>query len=173
MKSPCEFCGSLVIYSKWGIRVKTCSNICLRKLKSRIAKENNVQPPSQKGKKWGIDYPIENHNWWNGGITPTRKLIWHSKEFQFWRKSIFERDDYTCQFCKQKGGKLQVDHFPITFSEILEMRNIQSLEDAIMCDEMWDTDNGRTLCEDCHRLTPTYGVNQRFREVKHGIGTTN
>lgn len=169
----CVICGKeMQVTDKWGGRRKTCGrgktgNECTRILRSKISIKNKSQPPSQKGKKWGVDYPIENHNWWNGGITPVRSQIWKSKEFQNWRKSIFERDDYTCQICGRRGGKLHVDHFPVPFSEILEMRNIKSLEEAIMCDDLWNTDNGRTLCVNCHRLTPTYGINQRFRKEKY------
>jgi len=33
---------------------------------------------------------------------------------------------------------------------------IQSMDDALNCDELWDTDKNRTLCIDCHKKTPTY-----------------
>jgi len=32
-----------------------------------------------------------------------------------------------------------------------------SVEEAKDCSELWDTDNGRTLCHPCHKLTDTYG----------------
>ena len=35
--------------------------------------------------------------------------------------------------------------------------HIKSVDDARKCDELWDTNNGRTLCRDCHRKTDTYG----------------
>src|SRR3990167_451091 len=59
-----------------------------------------------------------------------------------WRKAVFERDDYTCQLCWQRGGRLQADHIK-PFKRFPELRHVLS--------------NGRTLCEPCHRKTETYG----------------
>ena len=66
-----------------------------------------------------------------------------------------ERDNYTCRFCKKRGIELCVDHI-IPFSFLIKKNNIQSSEDAHMCQELWETSNGRTLCLDCHRETDTY-----------------
>jgi len=160
----CVICGRQTRRGKDGRYYQTCSPKCLMNLRRKITKKLGSRPPSQKGKKWGVDYPIENHPWWKGGITPVRKQIWYSQEFQNWRNTIFERDNYVCQICGKRGGKLHPHHFPITFSEILEKHQIKSLEEAIMCEELWDINNGKTLCVECHRLTPTYGVNNEFRK---------
>lgn len=29
-------------------------------------------------------------------------------------------------------------------------------EDALMCEEFWNLNNGRTLCKNCHKLTDNY-----------------
>jgi 5-methylcytosine-specific restriction endonuclease McrA len=167
LRGNCPLCDNeYQITNKSGHRRRTCLR-CTRKQASLTLKRKGIKPPTQTGKRWGVDYPIENHNWWKGGISPTRVKIWHSQEFQNWRTSIFKRDKYTCKICGKRGGKLNVDHFPIPFSEILEMRNIKSLEEAIMCEDLWNLQNGRTLCVECHRLTPTYGVNQRFRKEQY------
>jgi len=83
----------------------------------------------------------KNHSW-RGGITPSRIKIWHSLEYKLWRKSVFERDNYTCVFCGKKGGGLMADH-------IKSFREYPGLRFSI--------DNGRTLCKDCHFQTETYG----------------
>jgi hypothetical protein len=70
-------------------------------------------------------------------------------EMSEWRKSVFERDDYTCQECGVRGGKLQADHI-LPYSLFEEYR--------------WDLDNGRTLCVDCHKKTNTYG--QKAKNLK-------
>jgi len=76
------------------------------------------------------------------GKTPEAQKIRMSKEYRIWRKAVFERDDYTCVFCGQHGGKLNADHIK-RFSDFPELRL------AI--------DNGRTLCEECHKKTDTFG----------------
>ncbi len=79
---------------------------------------------------------------WKGGITPFRKKLYFSKEYKLWRKAVFERDNYTCIWCGEKGGKLNADH-------IKPWRDYPELRFAI--------DNGRTLCIECHRKTYTWG----------------
>jgi len=88
---------------------------------------------------------------WKGGITPETKRIRESANIKWWRKSVFERDSYTCQFCGKKGGKLNADHIK-SFSKYPSLR-------FILC-------NGRTLCNDCHRKTDNYGNRKLPTEQK-------
>ena len=39
-----------------------------------------------------------------------RKLDISQTEWASLRSSIFERDEYTCQYCGKKGGRLECDH---------------------------------------------------------------
>src|SRR3990167_4974364 len=94
---------------------------------------------------------------WKGGVTPLLDQIRILLEYKQWRKTIFERDNYTCQQCKQRGAELNVDHYPKTFAQIFYENNISSLDDAMNCQEFWDINNGRTLCKDCHKKTDTLG----------------
>lgn len=76
-------------------------------------------------------------------------------ELTEWRKKVFERDDYTCQHCGKRGGKLNADHIkPYCIYE--ELRT--------------DLANGRTLCEPCHKKTDTYGAkaSKMKRELSNG-----
>lgn len=110
---------------------------------------------------------------WQGGLTGIQKIIRNSLEYRIWRDVIFKRDNYTCVLCGHKfikgvTGKviLHADHYPNTFSEIRFNNNIQTLDDALSCHELWDTSNGRTLCYECHKKTPTWGGNTKFKNVE-------
>ena len=99
------------------------------KLKGRIPWNKGIEHSAIKGEN--------NHNW-KGGITPKNILLRHSVEYKQWRKSVFERDDYTCVFCKKRGGELNADHIK-QWAFFPELR--------------FDMNNGRTLCVECHRTT--------------------
>lgn len=75
-------------------------------------------------------------------VTPEHERIRKSIAYRAWRTAVFERDDYTCQFCGKRGGRLNADHIK-PFAEFPALR--------------FEISNGRTLCEPCHRRTPTFG----------------
>ena len=125
-----------------------------------ISKKLKGRKAWNKGKKMK-NISGENHYLYKG-TTPLNKWIRNRVEYQQWRTKIFERDNYTCQLCNQKGGRLEVDHYPKTFSQLLQENNIKSLEDALNCEALWDTEKNRTLCEICHKATPTWGHRTLF-----------
>ena len=65
-----------------------------------------------------------------------------------WRMAVLEKDGNMCQRCFSTDN-LEVHH-EIEFYDILKRNNIQTVEDALNCDELWDVDNGLTLCYDHH-----------------------
>lgn len=78
----------------------------------------------------------------NVGATPANTAARKTEAYNAWRTLVFERDDYTCVECGQRGGKLHADHIkPFAFFPELSH----------------DVTNGRTLCVPCHIKTPTYG----------------
>jgi 5-methylcytosine-specific restriction endonuclease McrA len=83
----------------------------------------------------------KNHYNWQGGITKLSAKIRNSHKYRLWRKSILERDNYTCQICNQVGGELNVDHIK-GFAKYPRLRFKES--------------NARTLCVSCHKLTDNY-----------------
>lgn len=97
-----------------------------------------------------------NHYNWKGGITPLKKAIRESHKYRLWRSDVFTRDDFTCTICGKRGGYIEADHYPLMFIEVMEMNAIKSLEEANTCDELWNINNGRTLCQECHRKHGRY-----------------
>lgn len=82
----------------------------------------------------------EKNSNWKGGISKInrseRKNAMQTIEYKLWRKSVFERDHYTCIKCLSKG-KIQADHIKPW---------------AIYPELRYAIDNGQTLCENCHKL---------------------
>jgi hypothetical protein len=48
-----------------------------------------------------------------------------SHEWALLRAAVFERDDYTCQYCGERGGRLECDHIhPVARGGGSEMNNL-------------------------------------------------
>lgn len=74
-------------------------------------------------------------NTWKGGVTPKHVYFRRTLEYKIWRQSVFERDNYTCVWCKQRGGKLRADHIKMfAYYPLLRL----------------ELSNGQTLCDPCH-----------------------
>lgn len=107
-------------------------------------------------KPWhaGIKVPKrsgENCHLWKGGITTENHKIRDSLEMNIWRKAVFERDNYTCVWCRSRNGNgkkiiIHADHIK-PFAYFPELR--------------FAIDNGRTLCKPCHKTTDTFGTKAR------------
>lgn len=82
------------------------------------------------------------HPNWRGGRTPEIRLARKNGAYSEWRKKVFQRDNFTCQDCGDRGVELNADH-------------IQSF--TFFPDLRYELSNGRTLCVPCHRLTPNFG----------------
>jgi hypothetical protein len=92
----------------------------------------------------------EKHYNWKGGITPLKQLIRHSFKYRLWRSDIFTRDNYICQNCGKRGGNVNTHHIK-PFVLIMDENKIKTFEQAMNCEELWNINNGITLCEKCHK----------------------
>ena len=85
-----------------------------------------------------------------------------NREAKAWRTRVFQRDDYTCQCCGQRGAKLNAHH-------LFDYQHHRELA--------LDTNNGVTLCKECHvefhkeygsRVANTPDQFIQFKEARHG-----
>src|SRR5260221_14707340 len=82
------------------------------------------------------------------GSCNERQLLRASLEYKQWRTAVFQRDNYTCVICGNPSkGNIEADHIK-SFALYPELR--------------FEVSNGRTLCEDCHKLTDNYGYKKGF-----------
>ena len=83
----------------------------------------------------------KNPNWKGGKSLIPRKQRNITKEHLAWKRKVFARDKYTCQYC---GSKKHLNaHHILPFAE--------------HPDVAYDIDNGTTLCEDCHKIEHSIG----------------
>jgi 5-methylcytosine-specific restriction endonuclease McrA len=93
----------------------------------------------------GFQLGERNFNW-RGGVTPRNKKIRSSYKWRKWRKAVFERDNFTCQDCKVRGGYLEPHHIKC-FAHFPKL--------------IFNVNNGVTLCKDCHKKTKNYGSHKK------------
>ncbi len=126
--------------------------------------KNSVGAPNYwKGKKRSVLCPISdatkqrmregqlgpNGSNWQGGKTAEIKRLRRGLPFTVWRKSVFTRDNWTCQRCEIRGGYLHPHHV-LNFAEYPDLR--------------FQLDNGITLCRECHNLFHRiYGLSSNTR----------
>lgn len=82
------------------------------------------------------DFSGKNHPNWNPNLTDEERQDKRKyPEYNNWRNQVFERDNYTCRCCEQRGGSLVAHHFK-SYTPNKELRI--SIE------------NGITVCKKCH-----------------------
>lgn len=147
-KKICPVCSN-VFYARyggsrkqWGSRI-FCSRKC--RYESQKGKPSNI-----KGKKCPSNCG-ENNNMWKGGVTSLNKSIRQLPEFKEWKIQVFGRDNFTCQECGKRGVWLEAHHIK-SVSNIITENNIFNKEEALMCNKLWDLNNGITYCKPCHEL---------------------
>lgn len=89
----------------------------------------------------------EKHPRWKGGVSSVSSRIRQSREYKLWREAVFKKDNFTCRFCNARNGNgkkiiLNADHIK-SFCDYPKLRFV--------------VDNGRTLCDNCHKKTDNYG----------------
>lgn len=91
---------------------------------------------------------------------PLRHRVMEMAEYSEWHAKVLKRDKYLCIQCQSRKS-LEVDHI-ISYRSIVKKFKVKTVLDARNCKELWDIDNGRTLCRKCHCKTDTYGYSKTF-----------
>ncbi len=160
----CSSCLSPVTRTRSNMRKRTfCSHNCywkwlttqsnwnkgipvpgpVKKKISETQKRKGIVPPSQKGKvPW---------NYGIGLLSSIMQLVRASRKCKDWRKIVLNRDNWTCRWCGTKK-RLEVHHIKELWVMLAQNR-ISTIEEAYACSELWDTNNGLTLCKECHDTT--------------------
>ena len=139
VKIVCEVCGRIKYLPYCCSTRKFCSNKC-----------KGIAKTGQKNLNW------------KGGLTLLNHRIRDLRENKIWRISVFKRDNYTCAICGKIGGYIEAHHI-ISFNDIMLDNNITSIEDARLCIELWDINNGVTVCTDCHTDIDEYRFKGKVR----------
>ena len=106
--------------------------------------------------KIGINNPMygkrgKDAGHWKGGISSLEAIIRQLPEYYQWRSDVYRRDNWTCQTCGKKSGGIKIDaHHIKPFAQIIKENKIKTVEQALNCEELWNINNGLTLCKKCH-----------------------
>ena len=81
--------------------------------------------------------------------------IRNTTKYLNWRLSILKRDNFTCKIChaSMKDNKsLRLDvHHAKTFNDICNENSVSTVEQALGCEELWNLNNGVSICYRCHK----------------------
>lgn len=122
---------------------------------SQLTKTKLSETRIKKIKDGSILRPVGKNNGmygkepWNKKYAFLTSQIRHLSEYTQWRLDTFKRDDFTCQDCGLKTKDIQAHHIK-PFFKILRENKINSVNEARLCEELWDLTNGKTLCTNCH-----------------------
>lgn len=101
----------------------------------KFYKENGTKILQKPKKNHSSTFKPGSEHWaWKGGISKENNRLRQSQKYEIWRRSVFERDDFSCRVCG-KCGDVNAHHIE-NFADFPEAR--------------FDTDNGITFCEKCH-----------------------
>jgi 5-methylcytosine-specific restriction endonuclease McrA len=141
-EKTCPKCGTIFYVKPSLDRVVHCSQSCAKRGQPSPRKGCKVSPETrEKQRQAKLELRGPEHWNWRGGKTTERKRAMARDEYVQWRKAVFDRDNYTCQFCGARGVELHADHIK-PWAQCVEDR--------------YDVANGRALCPPCHHTTPSF-----------------
>lgn len=158
----CAICGKEVYVRPSVLRSKKyCSRECANRglvkghpLVCKVCGDEYYRPPSQvelrgssfcsnrcKGNALSVSQLGDKNLAWKNGISTENHRLRASKKWRVWREAVFERDNYTCQDCGNRGS--QGNPLSLHPHHINSFAEYPSLRFVVR--------NGITLCEKCHK----------------------
>lgn len=151
----CEECGDMyeVVLSNVAER-KYCSQDCAKSgyskdeyVKTDVTCQNCADSFRGMPHRKYCSHECYSEDVYEGGRT-LAELYRGMERRRGWIESVFERDDYTCQRCGDRGGRLQAHHT----TPVAEIADDLECRSEVTDHELFnDTSNGITLCIDCHQ----------------------
>jgi len=123
-----------------------------KSLKGRVVSEEKRQSMRGENNFYGQHYSGAKNPNWKGGIASLENLIRSNFNYRQWRDDIYVRDKFTCQICGDNRGHNLNAHHIKSFTKIIQFYEITTLEEALSCEELWNINNGITLCGKCHYI---------------------
>lgn len=108
--------------------------------------------------KFGKEHPVYKNP--EDRITTLGIQIRTCEKYIEWRTNVYKRDLYICQECNKNNKNLNAHHIK-ELSLIIKENNIITFEQALNCPEIWDLNNGKTLCRKCHEKTFKYNKKEK------------
>jgi hypothetical protein len=105
----------------------------------------------------------------NRGLTTINKRIRSLSNYNEWRVNVFQRDKFTCSECGKSGVYLEAHHV-IGLKEIIKKYNLKTIEEFMNCEQLWNLDNGKTVCFVCHKKIDKYRKQLNKKAKTNKIG---
>lgn len=91
------------------------------------------------------------------------RMRWNTRYLQ-WRQSCLMRDGFACKKCGNTDASCLEVHHKKSLAKLIRdaiscMPLLSGYDACILYSPMWDTNNGVTLCIECHAKTDSFGKN--------------
>lgn len=132
----CKYCDNIIHYVTFRKGKGRCLSCAQKQTKGKNHPLHGVYGKDAVGYK--------------NGRTSLYSSIRRLFEYRQWRSDVFTKDEFTCQDCGETTKRLNAHHI-ISFYDIVERYEIVTSQQAIDCAELWNINNGVTLCKECHK----------------------
>lgn len=119
----------------------------------------------QQSKDRAICHKGDNHHLWNNGSSLFNQQVRRLQELRNWQNQVKDRDGRKCTKCGSNNN-LESHHI-VELSVLLVQYNICSIEEARNCKELWNIENGITLCQEHHYQIHGRNYENKRKEIQN------